>query len=187
MPFGLSAALVLLADTAANATAPAAPPAAKAPVSAPRQDGCTNPDPKADTTQIVICAPKPQGYRLNSDVMEARRMARGGGRPTRPGPIGIRNYNCAVGPQGCAYAGINLIGAALTAAEMASRVAQGKEIGSMFATDPQMDEYQYYKLFKARREAHEAEVLAAKKAKADAATKAAVADAPAPAPVGNQH
>ena len=72
MPFGLSAALVLLADTAANATAPAP---AKAPVSAPRQDGCTNPDPKADTTQIVICAPKPQGYRLNSDVMQARRMA----------------------------------------------------------------------------------------------------------------
>ena len=56
-----------------------------------------------------------------------------------------------------------------TAAEMAKRVAEGKEIGSMFVTDPQMDDYQLYAAAKRAREAKELE------ARAKAITKAAKA------------
>jgi hypothetical protein len=96
-----------------------------------------------------------------------------GGRPTKPGPWNAKPNDCAVGPMGCQQAGINLIGAALTAAEMAKRLAEGKEIGSMFITDPHPSEYQLYLAAKARREAEEAEKKAAAvKAKAQAAEAA---------------
>ena len=166
MPAGL--ALVLLAQ-AASADPVAAPP--KAPVA--RQDGCANPQPKADTQQIVICAPKTDGYRLNPDVMEARREVHNGGRLKRP--ENFKDYPCTggVGPAPCFSAGIPILAAAVTAAEMAKRLAQGKEIGSMFVTDPHPDEYHLYLIAKARREAREAEAALdkAKKAKADSAEK----------------
>jgi hypothetical protein len=82
------------------------------------------------------------------------------------------------------YGGVNLIGVALTAAEMAKRVASGQEIGSMFQTDPTMSEYQLYELAKQQREAEEAQQAAeaaAAKAKAAAAQSrapASVADSP---------
>jgi len=120
--------------------------------------------------------------RLNPDVIEARREMHTGGRPTKPGPWNAKPNDCAVGPMGCKQAGINLIGAALTAAEMAKRVAEGKEIGSMFITDPHPSEYQLYLAAKARREAEEAEKKAAAvKAKAQAA-EAAKASPPGNAP-----
>jgi len=65
----------------------------------------------------------------------------------------------------------------LTAAQMAGRLAAGKEIGSMFLTDPHPSEYQLYQAAKARREAEEAEQAA--KAKAKAAEAAAQAKAAA--------
>jgi hypothetical protein len=65
----------------------------------------------------------------------------------------------------CFNAGINLVAAAATAAEMAKRLATGEEIGSMFVTDPHPSEYQLYLYAKARREADEKE-RAAKKARA---------------------
>ena len=69
-------------------------------------------------------------------------------------------------------AGINILAAAATAAEMAKRLSAGQEIGSMFETDPHPSEYQLYLAAKARREAAEAE-KAAKKAKAAAEAKEA--------------
>lgn len=75
--------------------------------------------------------------------------------------------DCAtIGPQPCLNAGINLIGAALTAAEIAERLAKGQEVGSMFVTDPHPTEYQLYQMAKARREAEEAEKAAQAKAQA---------------------
>ena len=169
--------LALLAPAAAAAEAPAA--AAKdTPV---RQDGCANPQPKADTQQIVICAPKTDGYRLNPDVLEAKREVHGAGRRKMQGQGGMRaDQPCqsGVGPAPCFSAGINLIAAAVTAAEMAKRVAEGKEIGSMFVTDPHPNEYQLYLMAKARREARERAEAAAKKAKAAAEGKV---DTPQPA------
>ena len=159
MPAGLPVAIALLAQTAGGAPASVAPVNPTATPSAKSaEETCREAMAKADTREIVICAQKPQGYRLNPDVMKAKREARSGGRPTRPGPGGFHdNSRCVVGPQGCPSFGINLIGAALTAAEMASRLEKGKEIGSMFQTDPHPSEYQLYLEAKRRREAKEAQ------------------------------
>jgi len=184
MPIGLPVAIVMLAQTASAApaygpTPPAPPP--KPPVKtapAPSANNCASLKASADATVIVVCGQKPEGYRLNPDVMEAKREIRSAGRPTRPGPGGAHdNSACVVGPQGCATAGINLIGAALTAGEMAARLAKGEEIGSMFQTDPHPSEYQLYVEAKRRREAKEAEAAAHAKAKAAAAQAQAQATA----------
>ena len=171
MPIGLPVAIVLLAQTA-GAAAPAPAPTVTASPAKNADETCREAMAKLDTREIVICAQKPQGYRLNPDVMMAKRAIRSGGRPTRPGPGGYHdNSRCVVGPEGCPSYGINLIGAALTAGEMASRLAKGQEIGSMFITDPHPSEYQLYQEFKREREAKDAEkkAQAAAKAKADAA------------------
>jgi len=67
---------------------------------------------------------------------------------------------------------------------MAKRLAEGKEIGSMFETTPQPDEYHLYLAAKQRREEREAQeraaaLAAAAKAKAKAATDAQTAPATA--------
>ena len=80
-------------------------------------------------------------------------------------------------------AGINLIGVALTAAQMAERLAKGKEIGSMFVTDPHPSEYQLYVEAKKRREAEEEEKAAAKKAREKKAAQQQ--QAATPPPTGN--
>jgi len=182
MPAGLPVAIALLAQSASAALATASNPAPAqavkpiygpvAPVPPkPKPVVAPKPDPACQNQQrereIVVCAQRPQGYRLNPDVIAAKRAMRSAGRPTRPGPIAMKDNSCAtVGPAGCFNAGINLIAAALTAAEMAKRIAQGKEIGSMFITDPHPTEYQLYLEAKHRREAQEAEAAAAAKAKA---------------------
>ena len=94
----------------------------------------------------------PQGYRLDPDVMDAKRETHSGGRPVRPGGKVVPDCATGVGPRPCSVGGINLIGVALTAAEMAKRVAKGQEVGSMFQTDPNPSEYQLYLMAKARRE-----------------------------------
>jgi hypothetical protein len=143
------------------ASNPPAAPATQAPQTSAsaRSDGCGGPI--ADSRVIVVCTQRPQGYRLNPDVMEAKREVRSAGRPTRPG--GTVRPDCAtVGPVPCFNAGINLLAAAATAAEMAKRLATGEEVGSMFVTDPHPSEYQLYLYAKARREADEKERVAKK-------------------------
>ena len=155
--------LLLLAAEAAGpaASAPAQPQAAPAPASS--SELCKNRQEKQG--DIIICAERPNGYRLNPDIMEAKREFK---RQRLKRPENFVHNDCAtVGPMGCRGGPtINLIAAALTAAEMAKRVAEGKEIGSMFQTTPQPTEYDLYKAAKARREAKEAAAAAAAKAKA---------------------
>ncbi|MGE5562387.1 MAG: hypothetical protein ACM3ZV_03675 [Bacillota bacterium] len=179
MPVLLPVVLALLAQTTEAAPAAAASPPARPADECPRQT--------ADSTTIVICTQRPQGYRLNPDVMEAKRQARSGGRPVRQATEGPRPDCATVGPAPCMNAGINLLAAVATAAEMAKRVATGQEIGSMFLTDPHPDEYQLYQMAKARREAEEAEKAAAKlKAKAAQSQPQAPAAQPdPPQPAGN--
>jgi len=162
--FGLT--LLLLAGDLAGPPAPKAAPAAAPSPQAPPAPACE--DRQQREGEIVICAQKPSGYRLDPDVLEAKRQYRGS---KRKRPENFVHNDCAtVGPMGCRGGPtINLIGAALTAAEMAKRVAQGKEIGSMFITDPHPTEYQLYVAAKHRREAEQADAAAAAKAKADAA------------------
>jgi hypothetical protein len=172
-------ALLLLAQAAAE------PASTRAPVNAPVARPSDKPDrcapQSADSNVIVICSERQEGYRINPDVMEAHKEARSAGRPVRPGGKPIPQ--CTVGPQPCMYGGINLLGVALTAAEMAKRVASGQEIGSMFETDPTPSEYDLYKMAKQRREAEEAQAAAeaaAKKAKAAAAARSAASVTAAP-------
>jgi hypothetical protein len=167
----------MLAQAAASATAYGPPtPVAPKPVAAKAPaDPCPAPDAKADQRDIIVCAERPQGYRIDPDVLRARKSYREHLRP-KP-PERFVDTSCrSVGPMGCGPpAGINLIGVALTAAEMAKRLAAGKEIGSMFVTDPNPSEYQLYQMAKHEREAREAQ-------KAAEATAKAVAARPAPGP-----
>jgi len=187
MPAGLTAALMLLAQATSD-TAPAeVAPTSAAAVAKPAEPGCSPKAPDPKSGEIVICAEKPQGYRLNPDVMEARRLKKrsDAGRPTRRGPIAMKDNSCTVvGPAPCINAPmINLIAAAATAAEMAARLSRGEEIGSMFITDPHPSEYQLYLEAKAEREAKEKEqadkAAAATAAAAKAATQAAKGEAAA--------
>jgi len=172
MPIGLSVAIALLAQ-AAPPPAVAATPERKVPA-AKTAEGCRTAPPSHDATEIIVCAERPQGYRLNPDVVAAKRARRNDvrGKPTAH----MKDNNCAsVGPAGCigAAAGINLLGAALTAAEMAAKLARGVSIASMFVTTPEASEYDLYLAAKRRREAEEAA------AAAQAAAKLRAAAAPA--------
>jgi hypothetical protein len=175
--------VLMLAQAAASGTGygPPAPPKPASPAVAAKAaaDPCPTPDPKADQRDIIVCAQRPQGYRIDPDVMRARKSYREHLRP-KP-PERFVDTSCrSVGPMGCGPpAGINLIGAVLTAAEMAKRLAAGKEIGSMFVTDPNPSEYQLYQEAKHEREAREAQAAAQAKAKA-------VAAAPPPGPEPQQ-
>jgi hypothetical protein len=177
---GMPVAFMLFAQ-AASAAAPAeagAPrPVATAADTVASQCSPKVPDPKSD--EIVICAEKPQGYRLNPDVMKAKREMHGGGRPPRRGPIAMKDDSCTVvGPAPCMNAPmVNLLAAAATLGEMSSRLSKGQEIGSMFITDPHPSEYQLYLEAKHDREAKEEE-QAAKVAVAKAKAAAAAASAP---------
>jgi hypothetical protein len=174
MPAGLPVAILLLAP--APAYGPAAPEPPKPAQSAAASSGerdcmAQNKDPNAQ--QIVICAPKPQGYRLPPDVVEARRMKKQGdaGRPKSPHET-YADHSCAtIGPMGCrGTPAINLIAVAAVAAKMADRLAEGQEVGSIFETTPASGEYALYREAKRKREEKEAEAQAAKvKAAAEAA------------------
>ena len=154
---------------------------AEAPGGAPAKAECSPRVPDPNSREIIVCAPKPEGYRIDPDVMAAKKAKRQAlaGRP-KP-PENFKDHSCkVVGPAPCMDApGINLLAAAATAAEMAKRLSTGQEIGSMFVTDPQTTEYQYYKQAKKEREAKEA----AKKA---AEAKASAAAAPTSSDIATQ-
>jgi hypothetical protein len=169
---GLIVATALAATTAGESgvygPVRADPP--KPAASVPLAESCATAAATGNTRDIVICAQRPEGYRINSDVMEAKREIHSSGPPRYPHET-FRTRDCGtVGPMPCFDAGINIVGAAMTAVAMIERLAKGQEIGSMFVTDPHPDEYQLYRLAKQRREAKEAaEALAAAlKAKANA-------------------
>lgn len=145
-------------------------------------DGCPPARANAQPGEIIVCAPRPQGYRLNPDVLEANRAKRRG-RPKRPERM--NDTSCAsTGPFGCTPgAGIDLIGGAMVAATMVARAIRGENVGEMFITDPQPTEYELYVEAKRQREAEEAEAAAKAKAKAaKAAGTPATPSEPVPKP-----
>jgi hypothetical protein len=172
MPAGLPVAFMLFAQAAsAGAGAPPAPKPAPTEASAAagmRECMAANADPKA--TQIVVCAPRPQGYRIDPDVLAARRMKKKGdpGQPRNPHET-FADHSCAtVGPMGCRGGpGFDVVTAAATAVTMVQKAVKGENVGKELVTDPQQNEYQLYLTARAEREAKEAEA-AAKKAKAAA-------------------
>ena len=180
MLIGSSVALAIFAQAAQAAPSTEAPPAPPSTTAAPGEcPDRTISSSGSDGTTILICAQRPQGYRLNPDVMEAKREMRSGGRPPRQATEAPPPDCATVGPAPCVNAEINLLAAAAVAAEMGKRLAAGQEIGSMFVTDPHPSEYQLYQMAKARREAEEAAKAAEARRRAAAAKQAAAA-APTP-------
>lgn len=188
MPASQIVLIALLAEAATHPvygpTAPPKPAPPKVVTAAP--NSCDDRRPKNDR-EIVVCAPRTDGYRLNPDVMEAKREAKGQGNPPKS-PETYRDANaCAsVGPFGCTGTpAINLIAVGLVAAEMARRAATGGNVGEMFITRPQKSEYELYIDAKKRREAKERAAAAAQiaaAARAQAAKTAASPSATAAAP-----
>ena len=163
MAAGLSIAIALLAGAAPAATAPAT----SSPAATKADNGC-GPTPRdIEPGEIFVCAPKPQGYRIDPDVLEANRAKRRGKlkRPER-----MADTSCAsVGPFGCTGlggGGINLLGAAMVLGTMATKAIQGENVGKMFITDRTPTEYELYQEAKREREAKEAEAAAKANAKA---------------------
>lgn len=208
----LPLAFVLLAQAAnaaqAGSSGPVYGPAASAsPAATPVKPAATacpapaNSDPK--NGPIIVCAVKPQGYRIDPDVLAARRLKKKGdaGRPHNPHET-YSDHSCAtIGPMGCRFGPtINVIAAAATAATMIQKAVTGQNVGKTFVTDPTMSEYQLYEEAKREREAKEQEraaqavvdaVKAEKAAKAAAAAKAGTAskaktDAAAPTAIPEQ-
>lgn len=197
MALGLPVAIALLAETTGAPAAggdrsraatsfsapgygPAVPAAKKASPASP-DEGCPAAQSKPDTREIVICAQRPHGYRLNPDVMEARREMRTGGRPTSPHQTFKPNDCATIGPMGCRGGPmIDMFSAAAILAAMAERLSRGQPVGDMFKTAPALTEYDLYLQAKKEREAREAEA-AAKAAKAKAAAAPAASAQPTPA------
>jgi hypothetical protein len=177
-------AALLFAQAAAAAPAETAPsygpavpaPAKPAPIkTAEQQCAQQTHDPKSE--EIVVCAIKPQGYRIDPDVLAARRMKKKGeaGRPHNPHET-YAARNCAVGPAGCQYGGVNLVAAAVTAATMIEKAVKGENVGKMFVTEPDHpSEYQLYQQAKHEREEKESDASA--KAVTEAARARAAVDA----------
>ena len=163
MPAGLSLAIALLAGAAPETGQPAATPAPAANAT----NGCGPAPANIEPGEIFVCAPKPQGYRIDPDVLEANRAKRKGKlkRPER-----MADTSCAsVGPFGCTGlggGGIDLLGAAMVLGSMATKAIRGENVGEMFITDRKPTEYELYKEAKREREAKEAEQAAKARAKA---------------------
>ncbi|MBA2466188.1 MAG: hypothetical protein H0V46_01105 [Sphingomonas sp.] len=168
MPAGLSVAIAWLALAAPGAAAQRTPPPQSAALAA--NQPCRTTVPSADATEIIVCAERPQGYRLNPDVMEAKRQVRS--QPQRRSNDHMKDTNCAsVGPAGCiAGPTVNLLVAVPVALAMAGKAIRGENVGNMFVTRPEMSEYELYVAAKRKREAAEA---AAAKAAASPRTESA--------------
>jgi len=192
----LPVALFLLAQAASAAPAdpsqPADGPAAPArPAIAPAKTAeqqCAQQQADPNSKDIVVCAIRPQGYRIDPDVLAAKRMKKKGdaGPPTNPHET-YADHSCAtVGPMGCrGGAGFDVAGAAMAAANMIDKAVKGENVGQRLVTDPTQSEYKLYQEAKREREAKEAEKAAkaiADRVKAEKAAKAAqtgTAQAPA--------
>lgn len=147
---------------------PAVPPAPKPPRSAATSAPCSTPPPvDEDKGEVFVCAPRPEGYRIDTDVLKASKQHRNRVKPKRPERLA--DTSCAsVGPHGCPTQGVDLVNAAVVLATMAQKAVKGENVGEMFITDRQLTEYELYKIAKAEREAREAEQAATAKAKAAA-------------------
>jgi hypothetical protein len=156
-------------------TAPTKP--AAAPVKTAERD-CAPQQSPSNPNEIVVCAVKPQGYRIDPDVLAARRMKKKGdaGPPRNPHET-YADHSCAtVGPMGCRGGQtFNVVGAAMAAANMIDKAVKGENVGQTLVTDPTHNEYQLYKEAKRQREEKEADASA--KAISDAARNKAAADA----------
>jgi hypothetical protein len=181
MPTGFSIMLMAAAQAAAaQPSAQSQPPAAAAAGNVLAREAsrdCTTPSvPDPNSRDIVVCAVKPDGYRLDPDILAAKRAKKKGEsiRPRNPHET-FANHNCAtIGPMGCrGQVTVDAFTAAAVVAQMAARLSNGQPIGPMFQTQPTKSEFQLYLDAKKQREEQEAD----KAAKARAAAAQAALDA----------
>jgi len=185
----LLAALFLLAQAASAAPADSSQPAygptppapgksATPPIKTAEQQ-CAQQKADPNSKEIVVCAIRPQGYRIDPDVLAAKRMKKKGdpGPPRNPHETYVDQSCATVGPMGCrGGAGFNVVGAAMAAANVIDKAIKGENVGQALATDPTQSEYKLYQEAKREREAKEAEKAAkaiADQVKAEKAAKAA--------------
>lgn len=123
---------------------------------------------------ITVCAPPPQGYRIDPDVIRAKQIAHDHRLPKKRELL--RSTDCqVVGPAGCMNPPtINVVGAVMTAAKMVETAVSGGNVGKLFVTNPEPSEYEIYLAAKADREAEEREKAAQAAALALKAKRAAV-------------
>jgi len=190
----LPAALFLLAQAASAAPADSSQPAygptppapsksATTPVKTAEQQ-CAQQKADPNSKEIVVCAIRPQGYRIDPDVLAAKRMKKKGdpGPPKNPHETYVDQSCASVGPMGCrGGAGFNVVGAAMAAADMIDKAVKGENVGQTLVTDPTQSEYKLYQQAKREREAKEAEKAAKAIADQVKAEKAAKASQAAPA------
>ena len=136
---------------------PAAPPEPK-----PLQvvaDDCKSREPG----EIVVCAEKPESYRIDPSVMEAQQQAESASR-SASAAVPVAQASCSASPSGCGTGleGLDLLNVAVVVATVALRAAKGEDWTKAFKTGGP-DEYQLYQEAKQRREAHDAERKAAEK------------------------
>ena len=174
---GLPIVLLFAAQAAAESYGPALPPTPE-PKKEAAVSACAAPAVDKDKGEIFVCAPRPEGYRIDPDVLKASKQARNRTKPRRPERL-VDNSCASVGPHGCTTTGVNLLNAALVLATMAQKAVSGGDVGRMFVTYPELSEYELYQLAKSEREAKETAAATAAKVKAikerDAAAAAAKA------------
>ena len=187
---GLAFVTILPLAQAAAAVEPAAPSPPTA-VEKATDESCGEPERgSGDARTITVCAERPQGYRLDPDVMAAKKAKKRQGRGAAPKqPENHKPDECStVGPMGCREGPvIDVVTAAMAAAQMAAKAAQGENVGKMFVTDPHASEYELYLMAKAEREAREAEEAADKvraEARSGTARKPASVAGDEPPPTG---
>ena len=126
MLVGILLAAALMGRTADSATAPAAPPQEVAGPQAPGSEpakivaaeaskDCSPTAPDPNSREVVVCVQKPQGFRIDPDVIAAKKAKREASRGRLKTPQDkLRDNSCTVvGAQGCIFAapGINLLAA----------------------------------------------------------------------------
>lgn len=152
---GLAVMVVLWIQTpedGRSASASASIPVTK-PAPAPTSS-CKTPVP-TEPGEVVVCAERPNGYRIDPDVLAAERIKKNP-KGLKPAERHVDNSCQTVGPMGCRGAvAIDLLGAGVAIAKMADKISKGASVGSLFATTPNPSEYELYLQAKREREARE--------------------------------
>ena len=147
-----SAFVLLLSGVAAEpAYGPPVPPPAKA--AKPAADPCRS----QDSRDIVICAQRKQGLRIDTDVVDANRRAKQNAR-SATASMPAAQASCAAKPQGCGTGleGLDLANVALVVATTAVKAAKGEDWTKVLKPGGP-DEYQLYLQAKQEREEREQE------------------------------
>ena len=148
---GFAVAMLMSAQPAS--VGPAAPSPPKPPAASP-VSRCETPIP-TEPGEVVVCAERPSGYRIDPDVLAAERI--------KKNPRGLKpaerhaDMSCqTVGPMGCRGAvAVDLFSAGVAIAKMADKISKGASVGSLFVTSPTSSEYELYLQAKREREERE--------------------------------